>query len=491
MELKNIKILLDQKNFNDAKSSLLKLIDNKIKFINNLVNLEDNYKDLYFTLSQVCIQLNEIKESKKYLIKHLEINPKDCEAFLNLANMQLRSQEIDNAEKTYKNILKINKNYLPAIVNLAIFYEGIGKIDKAIKYYDIATEIEPNNLKFQYSLLRVNPNYLKDKKIKFIKDLIKSKKIPKKDKFLAKLILSEDCKKNKDYPNEIKFLELSQKEFLENNVDKKSKEYWSDIIPHYYDKFIYKNNNENIFKNVNPVFIIGLPRSGSTITELILSTSKTPKSIIGESGLINFSLINIFGEKLFHKPKYNKIEIDIDLIEKKLLSNLKNLNISVLDKSIFIDKSLENFFYIDLIIKIFPKAKFVITERNIVDNILGIYKKVLLNISWAHSISEITKYIDNYISIISFYKKKYNNNLITIKLDDLQNFDKKKILNLFNFCGLEFNEKYFDFKKQNIFIDNASNIQIRNNLYKVDINKYKKYYYLLKGYEKKYPWIKF
>jgi len=491
MELKNIKILINQKNFIDAKNGLLELINNKVQFINNLVNLDDNYKNLYYTLSQVCIQLNEIKESKKYLTKHLEINPKDCEAFLNLANMQLRSQEIDNAEKTYKNILKINENYLPAIVNLAIFYEGIGKIDKAIKYYDIAIEIEPNNLKFHYSLLRANPNYLNDKKIEFIKNLIKSEKIPKKDKFLAKLILSESCEKNKDYPNEIKFLKLSQKEFLENNVDKKSKEYWSDIIPYYYNNLIYKNNSKNILKNIKPIFIIGLPRSGSTLTELILSTSKTPKSIIGESSLINFSLINIFGEKLFQKPKVNKIEIDIELIEKKILLNLKNLNIFTLDKPTFIDKSLENFFYIDLIIKIFPKAKFVITERNIVDNILGIYKKVLLNISWAHSISGIIEYIDKYINIISFYKKKYNNNIISIKLDDLQNFDRKKILNLFIFCGLEFNEKFFEFKKQNIFIKNASNIQIRNNLYKVDNNKYKKYYYLLMSYKKKYPWIKF
>ena len=95
---------------------------------------------------------------------------------------------------------------------------------------------------------------------------------------------------------------------------------------------------------------------------MILSTSKTSKSVLGESGLINYTLINNYGEKLFDKPKNKNIEIDINLIEKEILSNLKNFNATNFDKLIFIDKSLENFFYIDLIIKIFPKAKFVITN---------------------------------------------------------------------------------------------------------------------------------
>ena len=102
---------------------------------------------------------------------------------------------------------------------------------------------------------------------------------------------------------------------------------------------------------------------------------------------------------------------------------------------ILIDKSLENFFYIDLIIKIFPKAKFVITERNVSNNILGIYKKILLNIPWAHSFSDILMYIHNYKQIISFFKKKYKNNLYVVKTEDLQNMDEVKVKSLLIFVG--------------------------------------------------------
>ena len=86
--------------------------------------------------------------------------------------------------------------------------------------------------------------------------------------------------------------------------------------------------------------------------------------------------------------------------------------------------------------------------------------------------------------------KKYSEKFFIIKLIDLQSSNKKKISSLFEFCNLDFNDKYFEFQKQNQFINNASNIQIRKKLSKNDRNKYNKYMYLLKSYEKDYPWIK-
>ena len=222
MELKIIASLIKQKNFSAAKVGLLELISKKI-------NLENDFKNIYFTLSQVCIQLNQLNESKKYLAKHLEINPKDCEALLYLATLQLKTRDIENTEKIYKKILSIDKNYLPAIVNLAIFYEGTGKIDRAIKYYEAARELEPNNLNFYYNLIRISRDYLSDKRINFIKELIKNETLTEKDKYLANLILSQNYEKKKDYKNEIKFLKLSQDDFLKYNADKRSHEYWLDI----------------------------------------------------------------------------------------------------------------------------------------------------------------------------------------------------------------------------------------------------------------------
>ena len=76
-------------------------------------------------------------------------------------------------------------------------------------------------------------------------------------------------------------------------------------------------------KKMCPIFIIGLPRSGSTITELIISTSKTFKYTLGETSLINYSLINNYSDKLFDASKRDNLEIDIKFLEKKILTSFK------------------------------------------------------------------------------------------------------------------------------------------------------------------------
>ena len=108
-----------------------------------------------------------------------------------------------------------------------------------------------------------------------------------------------------------------------------------------------------------------------------------------------------------------------------------------------IDKSLDNFFNIETILKVFPDAKIINSTRNIHDNIIAIYEKLLAKLSWAHTIKDILDYIDIYLKIMSYYKKKYPQNIITISLESL-NDDKNLVTKkIFEFCELNWNEKIF------------------------------------------------
>ena len=121
--------------------------------------------------------------------------------------------------------------------------------------------------------------------------------------------------------------------------------------------------------------------------------------------MINWSIIT--------SPKKIMSALDADLICNKLLTALNNLGVSNLKNSIFIEKSLENFFYIELILKIFPKAKFINTVRDTKDNVFAIFQQFLSKISWAHSLEDILNYTNNYLEIIEFFKKKYPNKIFS------------------------------------------------------------------------------
>ena len=120
--------------------------------------------------------------------------------------------------------------------------------------------------------------------------------------------------------------------------------------------------------------------------------------------------------KIFDKDydvNNTKIEINLSLIKESIDERYGFNNMSV-DKLLFLDKSLENIFNIEIILKIFPNAKFIHTKRNIKDATLSIYFSMLPELSWTLSLNSINNYISNYQKTIFHFKKKFPNKIFEV-----------------------------------------------------------------------------
>ena len=156
----------------------------------------------------------------------------------------------------------------------------------------------------------------------------------------------------------------------------------------------------------------------------------------------------------------------------------------------FVDKSLENFFNIKVIINLFPKAKFLHTYRNTLDSVISIYQSMLPDLSWSHNIENILEYVNNYLNIIHHYKTKYPNFILDVNLENLTIDSEKKTREIFDFCDLTWDAQVLNFyKRKDLFSKTLSFNQIRSKVGKYNINKYKAYYGLLDSYKKKYKWL--
>ena len=482
--------LFNEKKFEESKIIFLNLIKNP-KFD----------KKIYFMLYEIYFQLNDINNARKYLISFLEFDNKNHIALNQLANLYLKKGDIKLAEESYIKAINIKKDYLTAITNLAVLYEGIGDKDNAEKYYLDGINLSPGDLSIYYNLSKVKPDFIDKKKIEHISQILESEKLEPFNMAAGFFLLAEHSRRKKNIKEEIKNLELAHKYAFKDkiNLNQQSRNYWLDIMPKNYNtlnfllqhekNFLsYKESNkfhnqiDDSLKNLEPIFIIGLPRSGSTVVEAILSSGKKKILNLGETNLINGAVINT--------PKKTISSLDTKLICSKLKIALDNLGVSNSENNTFIEKSLENFFYIEIILKIFPKAKFINTSRNTTDNILAIFQQFLSKISWSHSLEDILEYTNNYLTIIKFFKKKYPNQILSVKLEELT-FNKEEIAkNIYEFCRLEWDKKALEFyKRKDLFTSTASNLQIRNGLHNYDKNKYRPYYYILKNFQDKYEWL--
>ena len=479
--IKDASILIEKKNYRKAKDILL-------NFVNNIKNVKIDIK-IFFTLYLASDALKEEKDSKKYLEICMKINDKNHIIHNNLANIYLKEGNFPKAEKFYLKSLAIKSDYLLGIINTAIFYQKIGKFDESKKFYLKATELSPERISIYFNISRIDKNFINEDKIDYLKKIMKNKNIDLTEMSYGFFILAEQERKKKSYVKEIEYLTKAHKCMFEDKINKNKHtlNYWQNIIPLKYDKFNFVNeNNKSVLKDYKPIFIIGLPRSGSTVVEAILSSGATKIKTLGESSIINGTVVTIHNE--FKNNENTKI--DLDILNNKIFQIMNDRNLLNEKNQIFIDKSLENFFYIDIILKIYPNAKFVNSFRNIEDNIFAIFQQSLKKLSWTQSLDDILKYIDTYLKVIEFYNKKYPKKIFPLDLSKLTTKPEEISKQLYDFCNLKWNHSVLDFyNRKDLLISTASNVQVRNRIKKYDYDRYKPYKYLLKNFVNKYSWL--
>ncbi len=428
--------------------------------------------------------LQKLKEKK--LLDALDIfhsldrlNSKNSDILFCLGNVYYELNDLNKSVFYFEQSYKNNPTSEIIINNYAIALQSLGKIEDAKLLFNKLIGINPNNIKAYYRLFRINVKEFENNYIEKVRTLENKDNLSLEDKSLISYMLSKHAQRNNNINTEIKLLKKAH----EFNFEFKQKynlnlsNYYIKILPKQFDQMNFYNQDEisSDTKKREPIFIIGLPRSGSTLIESLLSHNNKKFYSYGESGIFQSSMINqIKNNFSIGNTEFN---IDLGMIDK----SIKDIYNYSKEKN-FIDKSLENFFYIDLILKIFPNAKFIHTYRNRYDAAIAIYQSMLIYLPWAHSLNNILLYILNYEKIIKFFEKKYSKKIFNVDLEELTINSKQYTKKIFDFCNIEWNDNVFEFyKSRNVSSKSSSFLQIRDKIHRYEKNKYKPYYSLIEN----------
>ena len=418
-----------------------------IIILNEIISKGTQNFEIFFYLGKIYFELNDYKKSIFYFKKCNQIKPK-----------------------------------MPKILyNLALVFQGLGKINEAKKIYHKLILMNPNNVRSYYGLFNLGIKNINSKYKDKLKILVNDERVSIYEKSLINFIFSKLEKDRKNFKEEIKYLNLSHQQSFNSNhqFNIQSQFYYKKIIRSHYNKINYEGSiQNNNFNKIKPLFIIGLPRSGSTLVESLISQGSEQIYSFGELHAINMSIFDTIGPKIYsEKFSYEKFKFTInrEKFQNSLLERYGNSQ-----NKIFVDKSLENFFNIDIILNFFPEAKFLHTYRNFKDSIIGIYQRMMPDLSWSHSIENILSYANDYKNIINYFRKKYPNLILDINLEDLTKNKEVESKKIFDFCNINWNRDVLNFNKKNkLFTKTNSFLQIRDKIDNDNINKYEPYYYLI------------
>ena len=446
--------------------------------------------------------INHIKQKKfvTALNFFLELEKKykqDLNIFFYLGVIFYELGDFKKSIYYYEKILEKNSDSLNALYNLAIVKQSIGEIDSAKNIYNNLKKLDVDKIKPYYGLFTINSEYLLDEDFENI-SLIKERKIHSLyDLGLINFLLSKREKKNKIFENEIEYLKKFHSCVFDSKYEynMSARFYYKKIINQNFDKLEFSQNKDlsDGSNTYSPIFVIGLPRSGSTLIESVLKSSKENILSVGECNVVNGSILEQIGPKIYIK-NFNiedfKFEIDREALKKSVLNRYLQFNLNENENKTFIDKSLENFFNIEIITNIFPNAKFIHTFRNPADSVISIYQSMLSELAWAHSIEDILDYMDYYFKAVNYFKKKYPQNFMDLNLEKFSIESEKLTKDIYKFCNLTWTDDSLNFyKRKDLFSKTLSYTQIRNKISKYDSMKYKNYFYLLERYKETFRWL--
>ena len=323
------------------------------------------------------------------------------EDFFNYGNSLRNGGNLNEASINFQRAIKLNSNYYEAYNNLGVVLVNLGKLADAIYNFEKAISIFPNYSKAYFNLsnsITFKENNLQIKKMEEIFSKNETKVDSKIDLAFSLGKAYEDLKL---YEKAFEYWELG------NNYLRNTYKYSIDE-----DKVFFENLklsfNKSTFESLKikdsddstPIFIIGLPRSGTTLVEQVLSNHSEVYGG-GEIPLLQNLITKHFLIQKDSKAKDEKkyLEENFKIISSTYISKVKE---KAHNKKRITDKFPYNFKWIGLIKILFPKAKVIHCKRNLQDNCLSLFKTKFVNINenkWSCSLEEII----NYYAIIYYY----------------------------------------------------------------------------------------
>ena len=408
---------------------------------------------------------SKLKEAAVLLRKAIELNPDFPKAHANLGSILYDMNKLEDAELSYLKAIELNPKDPESHSNLGKVLSELGKLQEAELTCLKAIELDPNCVSAYHSLSTLK--YSDENKIwqnqLFSENILNHKK--NGEKILIYFARSNILHREKNYKESSKFLRLANQLKLtlhpsnSNFLINKSKELFVEYIKQ-------ENNQKKYSKSPESIFIVGMPRSGSTLLESILSMNAGVDDL-GECNFLEKSYLD-----------YKKSDQALTIAERywKKIKDYKKQSNSTTNKNLY------NYLYAGIIAKKIPNAKIIHCYRNPLDNILSIYRAHFKGNQFSSSLVDAAKVYLDQEALMTKYKNKFRSKIYDLNYDLLVSNPKEEIKSLVSWLGWKWENKYLSPHLNTRSVSTASKVQVRSPINSKSISGWKNYKDMLQPY---------
>lgn len=447
-----------------------------IPYLKKVVEINPEHIGAQLVLSDMYLNTDIVDEADALLVNLLERKPRNADALFRLGKLNQQRGNFHEAEDNFLQAFKNDRTMVAALTSHAKVCAALGDTDKALSLFRRAREIRPSDGEAHYGLALLNKNDINSDDISHMEKTYKIKQLGDKDKAYICYALGKVYDDLHQYEKAFEYFAEA------NHVKRKSFPFTYEIqhdenyfnkIKNAFDSEFIKSINPKAVNNFTPVFILGMPRSGTTLAEQILASHSQVYGA-GELEELN-NLVN----EIQSRTKSRFPDALNKLLEKDW-QELANQYINRVSRrasvSCLTDKRPYNFRYIGLIAKLFPNAKIIHCQRNPLATCLSIYRYHFSSSEpYATDLTDLGKYYLMYQDLMAFWEEKLPGRIHDLHYEELINNPEKEIKHLLDYCGLPFEENCLEYFNNKRSVNTPSASQVRQPIYKTAIEHWQHY----------------
>ena len=450
-------------------------LNTAVRCFEKALALKPDYAEAHNNLGIVLMKLHQPDDAVKSYKNAIAIKPDYAKAYNNLGNTFMEMGQVKIAVKSYEKALTLKPDYVGVHNNLGISLTELGQLDAAVKCYEKALAIKPDFAEVHYNLSKHKKYTPSDPQITKMQSLLSSDTLSPSDRRHLCFALAK-VNENLDNQGELfKYLHEAnrlRKHELNYSFDR-SKTLFSTV------KEIFSSTYPDIEKSLasepstfKPIFIVGMPRSGTTLVEQI--TSSHP-AVHGAGELRTFTdILNpILRDNLAHS-KNNLPDKTFLSIRQQYLDSLSRFNVP---ENVITDKMPLNFIYIGFILTAFPEAKIIHMKRDARATCWSIYKNYFHNKGngFSYNQEDLAGFYGLYTDLMDFWHQLFPDKIYDMCYEDLTTNQEEETRKLLQYCELDWDENCLNFHTSKRTVKTSSSLQVRQKMYQGSSEAWKKY----------------
>jgi tetratricopeptide (TPR) repeat protein len=460
------RIAAGKKRFRDAEVFLQRVVQNAPDYTRAWVDLSNAQREQG--------KLPEAVESAKRVVT---LAPTQPESYVLLASAIGMLGHHEEAIEACERALEIAPEKTGAIVTMGHHQKTLGRQDEAIACYRRCIEIKPDHAEAFWSLANMKTFRFEEPEVMAMEALLDDSELGDESRAQIHNALGLEYEGRKDYAKAFAHFEQC------NIVQRRLESYDPVDTETIYDRIIEMFDEEFLQKmagvaesDITPIFVVGLPRSGSTLIEQIFASHSQVDATheLGDLSRVMQSRHRKsrkrerFPETLTDLSRDDWAEAGKEYIERTVIHRGT--------AAYFVDKNPNNFMFAGFLKIAIPNAKIIDARRHPLDSCLGSYKQLFASgQAFSYDLTEIGEYYLQYRRLMEHWHKVMPGFVLDVQYEQVVADLETEIRRILEFCGLPFEDACLRFHETERAVKTASSEQVRQPIYSSSVNLWRNY----------------